>query len=132
RVIDYVSLLQGDNMPAESEIDYAIVSANGRKKWVSARCFRIDQHDGSWHICGTVRDITDRKEAEERVSDFYSMVSHELRTPLTSIKGCLLLLERGRSLRQGARAQELILLARQESDRLIRLINDFLDIKTIQ
>lgn len=132
RVIDYVSLLQGDNMPAESEIDYAIVSAHGRKKWVSARCFRIDQHDGSWHICGTVRDITDRKEAEERVSDFYSMVSHELRTPLTSIKGCLLLLERGRSLRQGPRAQELVVLARQESDRLIRLINDFLDIKTIQ
>src|SRR5262249_40723041 len=89
RVADYVELLVGENMPAESEIDYAIVRKDGKKAWVSARCFRIDQQDGTWEICGTVRDITDRKEAELRVSDFYSMVSHELRTPLTSIKGSL-------------------------------------------
>jgi PAS domain S-box-containing protein len=42
---------------------------------------------------GIVRDITERKEVEERVKDFYSMVSHELRTPLASIRTALGLLE---------------------------------------
>ncbi len=38
---------------------------------------------------GIIRDITERKEVELRVSEFYSTVSHELRTPLTSIRGAL-------------------------------------------
>ena len=132
RVSEYVKRLRGDSMPAESEIEYAIKRPDGKKAWMSARCFRIDQQDGSWQICGTVRDVTDRKEAEQRVSDFYSMVSHELRTPLTSIKGSLLLLERRQAGDLTGRAQDLIALARKECDRLIRLINDFLDIKTIE
>jgi len=37
-------------------------------------------------------DITERKVADLRISEFYSNVSHELRTPLTSIKGSLSLL----------------------------------------
>src|SRR5262249_38147812 len=36
-----------------------------------------------------LRDITERKELDQRKEDFVSIVSHELRTPLTSITGAL-------------------------------------------
>jgi PAS domain S-box-containing protein len=79
-----------------------------------------------------LRDITLRKEVEKRVSEFYSMVSHELRTPLTSIRGSLGLLEGKRAGELSPRAANLIKIARSESDRLIRLINDILDIRKIE
>ncbi len=78
------------------------------------------------------RDISDSKEAERRVRDFYSTVSHELRTPLTSIRGSLGLIEGGLAGEVSAKAARLVTIARTESDRLIRLINDILDIRKIE
>jgi PAS domain S-box-containing protein len=77
-------------------------------------------------------DITERKEIERRVSEFYSMVSHELRTPLTSIRGALSLMEGGRLGPLTPRAQHLTQIALAESERLIRLINDILDIRKVE
>jgi PAS domain S-box-containing protein len=79
-----------------------------------------------------LRDVSERKEVERRVSEFYSVVSHELRTPLTSIKGALGLLEGDRGGELSARGLSLVKIARAESDRLIRLINDILDIRKIE
>lgn len=42
-----------------------------------------------------MRNVSERKEVERRVSEFYSIVSHELRSPLTSIRGALGLIEGG-------------------------------------
>lgn len=81
---------------------------------------------------GIVRDITERKEVEKRVSEFYSTVSHELRTPLTSIRGALGLIEGGVVGQIGAEVQELVTIARSSCDRLIRLINDILDLRKIE
>lgn len=78
------------------------------------------------------QDIRLRKEAENRVSEFYSSVSHELRTPLTSIRGALRLLEGGKGGQLSDRGKHLIGMARQECDRLVRLINDILDIRKIE
>lgn len=132
RVAEYARLLKGDNMPGEVEIDYAIKRSDGNITWLSARCFRIETPDGRWNICGTVRDITQRKIDEQRIGEFYSVASHELRTPLTSVKGSLLLLERGRAGVLPSRAHKLTRIALKECDRLIRLVNDMLDIKTIE
>lgn len=131
RVMEYVSRLKGYEMP-EPYIEYQI-NRNGRLRWLGVKIFAVmDQQDGSYQICGSVSDITERKAAEMRVSEFYSMVSHELRTPLTSMKGVLLLLERGKAGKLSEQAEQLILLGRKECDRLIRLINDMLDIKKIE
>jgi len=80
----------------------------------------------------TFRDVTLRKEAERRVSEFYSTVSHELRSPLTSIRGALGLMEGGKAGEFSPKAARLIKIAREECDRLIRLINDILDIRKIE
>lgn len=78
------------------------------------------------------QDITLRKEAENRVSEFYSTVSHELRTPLTSIRGALRLMEAGKGGELSARGKQLIGMGRLECDRLVRLVNDILDIRKIE
>ncbi|MBY0357454.1 MAG: CHASE3 domain-containing protein [Candidatus Obscuribacterales bacterium] len=80
----------------------------------------------------TFRDISKRKEAEKRVSEFYSIVSHELRTPLTSIRGAFGLLEGGKAGELSPKAQHLVSVGRTESERLVRLINDILDIRKIE
>ncbi len=79
-----------------------------------------------------IRDISERKEVELRVSEFYSVVSHELRTPLTSIRGALGLVEGGIVGKVSPEVLELITIARNSSDRLIRLINDILDLRKIE
>ncbi|HEY9716430.1 MAG TPA: ATP-binding protein, partial [Trichormus sp.] len=79
-----------------------------------------------------MRDITERKEVEKRVSEFYATVSHELRTPLTSIRTALGLMESGSVGKLPSKAGQLIRIARSECDRLIRLINDILDIRKIE
>lgn len=78
------------------------------------------------------QDITMRKEAENRVSEFYSTVSHELRTPLTSIRGALRLMEAGKGGELSTRGKQLISMGRQECDRLVRLVNDILDIRKLE
>lgn len=79
-----------------------------------------------------VRDISERKEVDRRVAEFYSTVSHELRTPLTSIRGSLSLMEGGRAGELPARAAQLVKIGRSEAERLMRLINDILDVKKIE
>ena len=78
------------------------------------------------------RDIRERKLADTRVREFYSSVSHELRTPLTSIKGSLSLIENGIMGKVDAEGLELIKVASESCERLVRLINDLLDIKKIE
>ncbi len=81
---------------------------------------------------GIFRDITERKAVERRLSEFYSVVSHELRTPLTSIRASLGLMEGGIAGQMSEKAMRLVHIGRTESDRLIRLINDILDMKKIE
>ena len=79
-----------------------------------------------------VRDITERKELDRIKNEFVSIVSHELRTPLTSIRGSLGLMEGGSVGELPAKAHDLVRIARQNADRLIRLINDILDLEKIE
>lgn len=80
----------------------------------------------------TIRDITHRKRAERMKNEFVSTVSHELRTPLTSIGGSLALLAGGAVGELNERAARLVKIAHNNCERLIRLINDLLDIEKIE
>ncbi len=81
---------------------------------------------------GIVRDITERKRIEQLKSEFVSTVSHELRTPLTSIRGALGLLAGGRVGEMSTKAGEMVNIALNNSERLVRLINDILDVEKIR
>ncbi|MGF1480754.1 MAG: GAF domain-containing protein [Cyanophyceae cyanobacterium] len=89
--------------------------------------------DGSFAgYIGSCIDISDRREVEQLKDEFVSVVSHELRTPLTSIGGALDLLASGVLHTQPQRAQRMLQIAVNNTDRLVRLINDILDIERIE
>jgi PAS domain S-box-containing protein len=78
------------------------------------------------------RDVTERRQIERMKDEFISVVSHELRTPLTSIRGSLGLLAAGLLGPISERATRMVEVAVSNTDRLIRLINDILDIERIE
>jgi PAS domain S-box-containing protein len=78
------------------------------------------------------RDISQRFALDRMKDEFVSTVSHELRTPLTSIRGALGLLSAGILGQVSDKAANLLRIALSNSDRLVRLINDILDLERIQ
>ncbi len=68
-----------------------------------------------------------RRELARMKDEFISIVAHELRTPLTSIRGSLGLLASGK-LDGTPQAHRMLQIAAQNSDRLVALINDMLDL----
>ena len=78
------------------------------------------------------RDVSQRYALDRLKDEFISTVSHELRTPLTSIRGALGLLSSGILGEVNDKAENLLRIALTNSDRLVRLINDILDLERIQ
>jgi signal transduction histidine kinase len=102
--------------------------------------FSVPSPDEIGHVQATFNSLAQRvlmnveelKSLDQAKSDFLSIASHELRTPLTSIKGSLSLLHSGVVGKMNEMADNLLVIAETETDRLIRLINDVLDLAKIE
>jgi PAS domain S-box-containing protein len=79
-----------------------------------------------------IRDISARRQTERLKDEFVATVSHELRTPLTSISGSLGLLTGQWASKLPESAARLLTIAHTNSQRLVRLINDILDIEKLE
>ncbi|WP_027863856.1 sensor histidine kinase [Massilia alkalitolerans] len=79
-----------------------------------------------------LHDISERKRVEQMKNEFISTVSHELRTPLTSIQASLAMLADGMAGELPPDALRLTAIASQSSERLVRMVNDLLDIQKIE
>ncbi len=79
-----------------------------------------------------LRDVTRETELDRMKNEFVSTVSHELRTPLTSIRGALGVLAGGLLGVMPEKAQRMLDIAVNNTDRLVRLINDILDIERME
>ena len=79
-----------------------------------------------------LRDITAEREIADMKNEFVSTVSHELRTPLTSIKGYVDLILDGSAGEISEMQQEFLGIVKENSDRLVELINEMLDISRIE
>jgi PAS domain S-box-containing protein len=80
----------------------------------------------------TFKDITDRRLVEQMKDEFVSVVSHELRTPLTSIRSTLGLLASGWLDNQPEKSRRMLEIASSNTNRLVRLLNDILDVERIK
>ena len=78
-----------------------------------------------------ISNIEELRSLDRAKSDFLSIASHELRTPLTSIKGSLSLLKSGVVGEVNPQVTHLMTIAETETDRLIRLVNEILDLAKI-
>jgi signal transduction histidine kinase len=87
----------------------------------------LAEREGMYHA-----SLLQARELETLKTDFVSTVSHELRTPLTSMRGALSLVLAGTVGELPLRARDLLRIAQQNTERLIRLINDILDIEKIE
>jgi PAS domain S-box-containing protein len=82
-------------------------------------------------VLSSIVDLSPRLELDRIRNEFVSTVSHELRTPLTSIRGSLGLLQSGAMGTLSGEAEEMVAIAYKNSGRLVRIIDDILDIGTI-
>ena len=115
-----------------SEMQWLCLTKEGHQIDVMAYVIPMLGDDGE--PIGTLAsmvDITQRKAIERLKSEFVSTVSHELRSPLTSISGALGLVCSGASGTLSDEASRLCQIANKNTDRLVRLINDILDIERI-
>ena len=81
---------------------------------------------------GVVRDATSKTQIEKMKKEFISTVSHEMRTPLTSIRGSLGLIIGGAFGQVDVKIRNMVEIAVTNTDRMIRMINDILDIDRIE
>ena len=99
----------------------------------TARLAEVD--DASGRHLGTVlalHDVTTEREIADMKNEFVSTVSHELRTPLTSIKGYVDLILDGDAGEINEIQREFLGIVKENSDRLVELINEMLDISRIE
>ena len=115
---------------AVSEVELA---DDGHELVVKARVSAVV--DGSGNYIGRVlalRDVTAERMIADMKNEFVSTVSHELRTPLTSIKGYVDLILDGSAGDINETQEEFLGIVKENSDRLVELINEMLDISRIE
>lgn len=118
--------MRGESHTLEQNRELTAQRRNGELFTIELRVSQISHH-GETRFIGLVRDITERKRAEQMKHEFVSVVSHELRTPLTSIAGALGLVAGGAVGEVPASMRQMLTIAHQNSLRLGRLIDDLLD-----
>ena len=115
------------------DTQFRVIWPDGQVRDISASGLVVRDIDGTpQRMIGVNMDITERNKISRMKNEFVSTVSHELRTPLTSIMGSLGLLRGGAVGELPEKAQHMINIAYNNSDRLVRLINDILDIEKIE
>lgn len=113
--------------------DYQMTDGKGRVRELLTT--KVPLKDLAGKIIGVVStsiDITERKEMDRLKREFISTVSHELRTPLTSIRGSLGLISGGAVGKVSKKALEMIAMAEKNTESVINLVNDILDMEKLE
>ena len=111
----------------------AIVTKAGEERMISWNNTILRNQDNE--IIGTLsigEDITEKLKVDRIKNEFISIVSHELRTPLASIRGALGLLSSGVLANRPETAQNMLNIASSDTERLVRLVNDILDLERLE
>ncbi|BAZ28622.1 multi-sensor hybrid histidine kinase [Cylindrospermum sp. NIES-4074] len=114
------------------DVKYRIIRPDGSIRWIRDRAFPIKNEVGELvRVAGIAEDITELQQIELMKSEFIGIVSHELRTPLTAIRAAMGLLQTGIYDKKPDKFKRMIEIAAVDSDRLVRLVNDILDLERL-
>ena len=130
-LLDQVADLYGNTDKFYSG-EHRIIRKDGSSRWgeVKVSCV-VDVNQGGEIYIIQINDVTHKREVDRVKGEFIATVSHELRTPLTSIKGALDLVSRTKAFKENAPAARLLEIATSNTERLIILVNDILDMEKI-
>lgn len=130
RMQNYVQIaLSGRIVTYENEI----VLGDGNSRSVNVTYIpHIDEQKNVKGFFSLASDISDRKAIERMKDEFISVVSHELRTPLTSLHSALKILTTGRLGTLSSDGQQMLEIADENTERLVRLVNNVLDLQRIE
>ncbi|MFM7426877.1 MAG: PAS domain S-box protein [Elainella sp.] len=116
-----------------NDLEFQIIHKDGKTRWVSLNATAIYDETGNFVMSrSTLFDVEERRKVDQMKQDFISVVSHELRTPLTSIRGSLGLVAGGVYDQKPEKKREMIAIAARQSDRLVRLVSDILDLRRLE
>ncbi|MEE1107155.1 MAG: cell wall metabolism sensor histidine kinase WalK [Macrococcus canis] len=106
-----------------------IIDINEKEKLIVRASFSTIIQDTGF-ITGYIavlHDVTEQHHVENERREFVANVSHELRTPLTSMRSYIEALEEG-AWKDENLAPQFLSVTREETDRMIRLVNDLLQL----
>ncbi|AGA88769.1 CHASE3 domain-containing protein [Stutzerimonas stutzeri] len=112
--------------------EVALTDALGTEHWFQVIKRPLRTSARTCHVVTVAVDVSLRRRMEQMKTEFISTVSHELRTPLTAIRGALGMLIGGIAGQVSDEARPLLGIAHKNSERLVRLINDILDIEKLE
>lgn len=112
-------------------LDLEAEKADGQSFPVEVSVNEFEAFEGARYML-VILDISERREVQRIKQEFVSMVSHELRSPLTSVQGFLYMLAEDIYGSLNEQGKKNVLLAERNVTRLIKLINDLLDIDKLE
>jgi PAS domain S-box-containing protein len=122
--------LAGSTVPVN--LDRTWIGQSGGRHVIAWTVMALrDPSGATTYLIGMGSDVTMARELDRLKSQFVSMVSHELRTPLTSIRASMQLLI-AEAMTGNDDADQLVRVALSNADRLIRIVNDILDMSKIE
>ncbi|MGE5655046.1 MAG: PAS domain S-box protein [Actinomycetota bacterium] len=110
-----------------------ILTKSGEERFVAWNNTMLQDAEG--RTIGTIsigEDITEQQKLEQIKNEFIGIVSHELRTPLTAIQMSLGLLKTGIYDKKPEKARRMIEIALIDTNRLVNLVNDILDLERLE
>ncbi|QQL49377.1 PAS domain-containing sensor histidine kinase [Mucilaginibacter ginkgonis] len=115
-------------------IEFQLKSASGQKKlWYKLNALPHYSIDGTpTYLTGTLLDITEQKEDDQRKNDFIAMVSHELKTPITSLKAYIQLLAVNAQKAGDAFTVNALAKSNAQINKMTTLINGFLNLSRLE
>jgi len=114
------------------KLDRTWIGKSGARHTIAWTVMALRGQSGATsYLVGLGSDVTMTRQLEQLKSQFISMVSHELRTPLTSIRASMQLLI-AEEMTGNEDADQLVRVALSNADRLIRIVNDILDMSKIE
>lgn len=114
------------------QMEKEFIHKDGTLRWgLLSISWTLDERAGGLVYIVQINDISEIRDLERSKSEFVTTISHELRTPLTSIRGALELMGSEKIAAIPQKRNRLLDIARINSDRLLNLVNDALDLEKI-